>query len=84
MHNDVLSYGETFDQALQGIFGEGKPEPAIGRKGPLEETVSVEALIRRANEAFETYLGRLGDKKFGEAADALETLQKTLQRLQEE
>ncbi|MCF6148133.1 MAG: UPF0182 family protein [Candidatus Kuenenia sp.] len=80
MHGDNFSYGETFDEALHGIFT--KPEPMIPSfKDISQEEVSVQALIRRANEAFEDYLRLLGEKRFDEAAQALEILQNTLQQL---
>jgi hypothetical protein len=84
MHNDILSYAETFDEALRGLFEEREGERAALRERPLEEKISVEALIKRANEAFENYLKRLGEKRFEEASSALETLQKTLQQLTEQ
>jgi hypothetical protein len=82
MHQDNLSYAETFDQALRGLFKDGKPEikeKAEKRKAP--EGVSLESLITEANEAFENYLRYLGDKQFTRASQALDSLQKTLEQL---
>ncbi len=80
MHNDRLSYAETFDKALEGIFKEGEgdipvPAEAVG------EAMDVEALIRRADTAFEDYLRYLGEKRFEESSRALNDLQRALERL---
>ncbi len=79
MHNDNLSYAETFDKALYGLFEEGEKPPAI------EEGISVGKsfgqLVKEANEAFESYLSALGDKDFDRASDQLKTLSDSLKRL---
>lgn len=93
MHNDNLSYAETFEEALQGLFGESVAEadiPASAVGGILqptpaeteEETDEIDrSLVQQANDAFERYLDLTGQKKFNEAADELERLQKILQEL---
>jgi hypothetical protein len=82
MHNDDLSYAETFGKALEGLFddappeAEAKKEPAsVGAKLPLDQ------LIRQAGDAFQTYLQTLGEKKFAEASQALQQLESGLQDL---
>jgi uncharacterized membrane protein (UPF0182 family) len=79
MHNDRLSYAPTFEEALQGLLRETAGRPVITEGAPVE--VSTRQLIRRANEAFENYLQALGEGQFRQAADELERLQDTLQRL---
>jgi hypothetical protein len=82
MHQDNLSYAETFDEALRGLFKEAKPEieeEVEEREAP--EGVSMESLITQANEAFENYLKYLGEKQFTQASQALDSLQKTLEQL---
>ena len=80
MHGDNLSYAETFDQALKGIFKEKVQtvplENELGTAG-----VSMKDLILKANNAFQDYLRYLGDKKYQEAGDALQTLEDALQQL---
>lgn len=80
MHNDNLSYGETFDEALQGLFDTyaGTAAPGVGTEA---EIPSARILVKKAGEAFEAYVRLSGEKKFHEAAEALETLQETLQNL---
>ena len=80
MHNDNLSYAETFDKALQGLLGEAAPEtpPAAidtGRPLPTAE------LVRRAGDAFDGYLKALGEKRYEQAARALQDLESTLNQL---
>ena len=83
MHNDKLSYAESFSEALEGLLGE---KPA---KQPVEEAVkmkgrTVEQLIQNANDAFENYLDAVGNKKFEDAGRELNNLQNALQRLKQQ
>ena len=81
MHDDNLSYGNTFDEALEGLFKEGAPRIAE-EKTPTEiGEASVPALIQRANDAFENYLKYLGQKQFEQASGSLEDLEQALKRL---
>ncbi len=86
MHNDRLSYAETFDEALRGLFGEGPPPrerlPAT-RPGPRTRPAVGETgeLIRRAQEAFDDYLKFTGQKRFDRASQALNKLQQALETL---
>lgn len=78
MHNDDLSYAPTFDEALQGLFGEADPQP-VPPGAPID--ASVKQLAEQANQAFENYLTALGEKNFSQAAEELQSLQDALQRL---
>lgn len=80
MHNDNLSYAESFDKALTGLFEETVPKIPAEKK-TAEKGVSFEELVQKANTAFENYLEFLGQKNFRQAGQALETLQETLQQL---
>lgn len=82
MHNDRLSYAETFDEALKGLFGEGPPTPAP-RPGPRTRPVegTTAELIRRARRAFDDYLRYTGQKDFERASRALGELQDALEKL---
>ena len=85
MHNDNLSYAESFDKALEGLLS-GQPSAALAqRKGkrPPGAKISDSEQIRRANDAFERYLRFLGEKKYSEAARALEQLETALEGLSE-
>jgi uncharacterized membrane protein (UPF0182 family) len=79
MHNDNLSYGETFDEALQGLFTPGKIE--IGEKETVQEKATTDSLIMKASESFNNYLNHLGKRKFEEASNSLEELRETLEKL---
>jgi uncharacterized membrane protein (UPF0182 family) len=83
MHNDNLSYAETFDEALAGLFQEGE-QPAAVTAGETAEPgtpQTIRQLIDRANSAFENYLRSMQQKNFNEAGNALNELQQSLQQL---
>jgi len=79
MHNDNLSYAETFDEALYGLFGEGKAMPQIEEGIPGKK--SFDQLIKDANDAFENYLSALGNKDFDRASEQLKNLADSLNQL---
>ena len=83
MHNDNLSYAESFDKALEGLFSGQAPAPATLKKEtqPPGAEFSVSERIRQANDAFERYLQFLGEKQYSEAARALEQLEAALKDL---
>jgi uncharacterized membrane protein (UPF0182 family) len=87
MHGDNLSYGETFDKALQGLFNKTEqPLPVTTQKiqGAKEQPVITNSeLIKNANDAFNNYLKYLGEKKFSESSKELENLQNYLKQLSE-
>ncbi|MDZ7721512.1 MAG: UPF0182 family protein [candidate division KSB1 bacterium] len=81
MHNDNLSYAETFEKALRGLFQEVSPETGPGAETAL--TASFEELVQQANQEFNDYLQKNADKQFRQAADALQNLQTTLEELKD-
>ncbi len=86
MHNDNLSYAQTFGEALDGLFQEGT-RPAqviIGETGKPGATQTTKQLIDRANSAFENYLESMQQKNFNETGKALEELRQSLQQLSED
>jgi uncharacterized membrane protein (UPF0182 family) len=84
MHNDNLSYAETFEEALDGLFGEPAKEILTEEDVTTgQPQISVSEQIREANDAFENYLRLQGEKRFEEAARELQKLQKSLQELSE-
>jgi uncharacterized membrane protein (UPF0182 family) len=83
MHGDNLSYAETFEEALRGLFGERKASIPLGDK-LHGQRASVSTLVRTANQAFEDYLRHLGNKRFEETAQALAMLQDSLRELSKE
>ncbi len=84
MHEDTLSYAETFEKALEGLYGERKPtqEPAPGKASPPTDE-SFAKLAQQAGEAFDEYLKAHGERRFDDAAGAIERLSETLSELQE-
>ena len=77
MHNDDLSYAETFEKALEGLFEDVEP-----RLGPAAAPgASIAELAAQAQEAFDRYAGAMGEGDFGEASEALERLRSILGRM---
>ncbi|WP_437589052.1 UPF0182 family protein [Sorangium sp. So ce1000] len=84
MHGDRMSYASSLDAALRGLV-EGGPPPtpaAAGLPGVPEAPGALAGLAQRANDAFASYLRLLGERRFHEAAAALEALSRTLEELQ--
>ncbi len=77
MHGDTLSYAETFDAALEGLFGERAPGPAATQ--PVTRTVA--ELADQADRAFTEYLRLQNEQQFGAAADELARLRDALGEL---
>jgi len=80
MHNDTLSYAESFEQALQGLLGRTAPKPA-NTGGETRGGFSASELVRRAGDAFDSYLNALGEKRYQDASNALDQLDSALQGL---
>ncbi|MCF8044195.1 MAG: UPF0182 family protein [Desulfarculaceae bacterium] len=81
MQDDVLSYADSFDKALEGLLGGSvgaMPQtPAVGGTGIYQ-------LIQQARQAFDNYLKAQGEGRFRQAAKALEQLQRSLEQLAKE
>ncbi|WP_437679071.1 UPF0182 family protein [Sorangium sp. So ce131] len=88
MHGDRMSYASSLDGALRGLIEAGPPpEPAAAGLPGVPEAAPgargvTDALAQRANDAFASYLRLLGERRFHEAAAALETLSRTLAELE--
>jgi len=78
MHNDQLSYAESFDEALADLLDEAKPRSMVSESGRRRSTAD---LVRQADDAFTGYLEALGAKRYTAAASALERLESALQNL---
>jgi uncharacterized membrane protein (UPF0182 family) len=77
MHNDRLSYGESFDEALQDLLGTAPVQASPASTG--SDTLT--ALAREANRSFEGYLKHQGQRQFKQAAEDLDQLSATLDRM---
>ncbi len=77
MHGDRLSYAETFEEALEGLFDAARAAPAEaeGPAAPWAEQA------RDANQSFERYLRLQGDGRLVEAGRELERLRGLLREL---
>jgi uncharacterized membrane protein (UPF0182 family) len=78
MHGDRLSYGETFEEALEGLLNGARGAAAVSAAG---SPVSLAERARRANRAFERYLQLQGEGHFVGAGQALEELRLLLREL---
>jgi hypothetical protein len=85
MHGDDISYAESFDEALEGLFEEGAPpaaEEGVGTPGDAAKTVR--QAVEGARRAFDDYRQAMGDGRFQDAAAALDRLQRSLRQLEQE
>jgi len=78
MHKDQLSYAESFDEALAGLYGETEPQPpgAPAPRGSLRQVAG------QAQTAFEAYLDAMSNRDFQDAGRQLQELSRLLERLQ--
>ena len=83
MHNDNLSYAESFDEALKGIYGE-PVKKVPGKEAKQTVTKNQRELIQSANKALKEYLQYTGEQKFDEAAKSLSTLKEILEKLEQQ
>ena len=74
MQGDNLSYAPSFDEALLDLVAGTRPLTAAA-------TRSVEALAEDARRAFDDYLEALAERRFQDAAAALELLSEALEQL---
>jgi uncharacterized membrane protein (UPF0182 family) len=86
MHNDNLSYAESFDEALKGIYGEPvKKVPAEGAKETEKKvTEDQNMLIKSANQALQNYLKFTGEEQFDQAAQSMKELKRALDKLEKQ
>lgn len=84
MHDDKLSYAETFSEALQGLYGETsiKTVKVKNENAIPEQQTPLNEKIKQANDAFENYLKYQGQGEFQKAAVELEKLQSILKELE--
>ena len=73
MHGDKLSYAQTFEEALTGLFTK---TPLV----PISEA-SHEELAHQAKNAFDGYLQAQGQGEFKKAAEHLQVLSDALNQL---
>ena len=84
MHGDTMSYADTLEEALAGLFDGAAPDLALASAGAAprpEGADSLSALARQANTAFESYLEQLAQQRFESAGRELQTLRDLLARM---
>lgn len=77
MHDDNMSYAESFDVALEGLFAD---QPRAWQAGALQELTSVHELGKQLNDAFSAWLEALGKRRFEAAADQLKRLSELIEQ----
>jgi uncharacterized membrane protein (UPF0182 family) len=81
---DKFGAADTFDEALETIFGVGigvEAPKETSAEGTAEELPTLNELIKLANNNYNQYLKLTGDGKITEAAQALMELEKVLKAL---
>jgi hypothetical protein len=81
MHNDELSYAQSFDKALKGLFQKIEPAEGIAEPQPMDNTVS--ELILKAKNSFDRFISYFGEKEFTRAGEELNNLGDYLKNLRE-
>lgn len=80
MHNDNLSYAETFDEALKNLFTGERVTGDLFDDG----SQSTSTLIERARQAFDNYLLYMQQREFEKAGAELNRLEEALQALSDQ
>jgi len=85
MHDDNLSYAESFDEALKGIYGEPVKKVPSQKAGAGEEISKDQSmLIKNASQALQNYLQFTGEQEFDEAAQSMKELKNALDKLEKQ
>jgi uncharacterized membrane protein (UPF0182 family) len=80
MHEDQLSYAETFEEAMEGLFLEEVAQQPV--QTDLHVTnKNIRQLVDQAQQSFQEYLDQMQQKKFEEAAHSLQNLEEALNQL---
>jgi uncharacterized membrane protein (UPF0182 family) len=92
---EKLAYGQTFGEAMTGLFGEAAaqptPPPPTGQAAPKEGTPqptpaatppqNLQQLVNRAIQEFDDYQHLMSQGKFAEAGQKLEQHKRTLEEI---
>jgi uncharacterized membrane protein (UPF0182 family) len=91
---EKLAYGQTFAEAMTGLFGDAasaQPTPPAGQEAPKEgtpqpapaatPTQNLQQLVNRAIQEFDDYQRLMAQGKFGEAGQKLEQHKRTLEEI---
>ena len=90
---EKLAYGQTFDEAMNNLFGEAAREPAATEETSPTSPSSPQAapspsptqdllqLVNRAIQEFEDYQRLTSQGKLGEAGQKLEQHKRTLEEI---
>lgn len=81
MHGDNLSYAETFEAALEGLFDDAPGEAINAQSQTTLAPQSLSETALSANQVFEHYVRLQGEGRFSEAGLELERLQALLQEM---
>ena len=76
MHGDNMSYAESFDAALRGLFEDRR----TGLESDALHGMTVPVLGKQLNSAFNAWLEALGKREFTVAAEQLERLGELIDR----
>ncbi len=80
MHDDVLTYGSTFNEALENLLKQTEAGVSEEEALPVASAQYLQR-IRQADEALAAYLEQMGKERFREAADSLSRLREILREL---
>jgi uncharacterized membrane protein (UPF0182 family) len=81
MHGDNLSYAETFEAALEGLFAAASDEATPAQAQRTHAPASLREQARSANEVFERYVRLQGEGRFSAAGREPEHLRALLRNI---
>jgi uncharacterized membrane protein (UPF0182 family) len=81
MHDDQLSYAESFEEAIEGLFLKEKAGPPMLHEQEGADK-NFKQLIDQAQQSFQDYLDLMQQKDFQEAARSLQNLEEALNQLE--
>ncbi len=81
MHNDNLSYAESFEEALRNLFSDSGDVDFGPGADEDQEAPTKNQWIDEASSAFDDYLQLMQEKDFSRAGEALERLDRALKEL---
>ncbi|WP_171268150.1 UPF0182 family protein [Oceanidesulfovibrio marinus] len=85
MHEDTLSYADTFEKALKKLLGEEPEQNELfgpGTEAPGAGTATMDQLIDRASKAFNRAMESMGKRSFQDAMQAFGDLEQSLNSLE--
>ncbi len=83
MHNDKISYAETLEKALTGLYKDSVPMVQYVNTGNDNTGGETQTLLKQADEAFRNYLEATGEGNLRKAGEELQRLKDLFENMPE-